>query len=276
MLLGLVFGFLKGPELACGAPQVPFDFRDGFIWVHVTSPASQRTLNFLVDSGAQVSVINASTAMELGLKGGRPVQVIGVGTSTSGTWPQALDARAGSIELPQNYLKLDLSELSNACTNGVVDGIIGADFFRDKVVQIDFARRTLRILREATAPAGNEVLPLKVRPCGMLVQARINDSKPQWIRLDTGCASALQWVTAAVRQEACTKRIAVALSSFPLRVTQTSLKLGSLRFDAVPTDVQPKEIFPGEKGLLGNALLSRFQTVTINTKGKEVILGPLM
>ena len=81
--------------------------------------------------------------------------------------------------------------------------------------------------------------------------------------------------SASVRPEGCTKRVAVALTSFSVPVTQTTLTLGSVRFEAVPTDLQGKAIFPGEKGLLGNGVLSRFQTVTIDTKRKEVILGPV-
>jgi hypothetical protein len=175
--------------------------------------------------------------------------------------------------LPRKYLMLDLSKLSDACTNGTVDGIIGADFFQDRIVQLDFQGQTVRLLREAPTGTGTQVLPLKVRPCGMLVPIQVNNSTLQWVRLDTGCASALQWVTGSVWPEACTKRVAVALTSFPVPVTQTTLTLGAVRFEQVPTDLQEREIFPGEKGLLGNGMLSRFQTVTIDAKGKRVILG---
>lgn len=255
--------------------EMPFRFRDGFIWIEVTVSASHRTLHFLLDSGAQVSVINEGTAQKLGLKGGRPVNVMGVGNTTRGFWPQTLNALAGGIQLPRHYLMLDLSKLSEACTNSAVDGIVGADFFHDRIVQIDFQTQTVRILREPPAKAGTQILPLKVRPCGMIVPVQINTSTPQWVRLDTGCASALQWVAGSVRPEGCTKRVVVALTSFSVPVTQTTLTLGAIRFEQVPTDLQEKEIFPGERGLLGNGLLSRFQTVTIDAKGKEVILGPV-
>jgi hypothetical protein len=167
---------------------------------------------------------------------------------------------------------LDLSKLSEACTNSTVDGIIGADFFHDRIVQVDFQNQTVRLLCEPPAETGMQILSLKVRPCGMLVPIQINNSRLQWVRLDTGCASALQWVTASVRPEGCTKRVAVALTSFSVPVTKTTLTLATLRFEGVPTDLQAKEVFPGERGLLGNGLLSRFQTVTIDAKGKRVML----
>ena len=264
----------------CGAAQgsaalaeIPFRFRDGFIWIEVTVPGSQAPLNFLFDSGAQLSVINTATAQRLKVKRARPVTVAGVGKTTTGFWPQTLDARAGGVELPSHYLMLDLGKLGEACTNATVDGLIGADFFRERIVQIDFERQVVRILRERPVEAGTQSLPLKVRPCGMLVPVQINDSTRQWVRLDTGCASALQWVTSSVRPEGCTKRVAVALTSFSVPVTQTTLTLGAVRFEAVPTDLQGEAIFPGERGLLGNGVLSRFETVTIDAIRKEVILG---
>jgi hypothetical protein len=271
----VVFALCVGQAVAAPATpgEIPFRLRDGFIWIEVTVPGSRAPLNFLFDSGAQVSVINTATAQRLGVKRGRPVNVAGVGNTTTGFWPQTLDAAAGGVQLPGKYLMLDLGRLGEACTNATVDGLIGADFFRERIVQIDFAKEVVRLLRERPVEAGTQSLPLQARPCGMLVPVQINDSKRQWVRLDTGCASALQWVTASVRPEGCTKRVAVALTSFSVPVTQTTLTLGAVRFEAVPTDLQGEAIFPGERGLLGNGVLSRFQTVTIDAKRKEVILG---
>jgi hypothetical protein len=266
-------GVCRAADRPAVSEEVPFQFRDGFIWIEVTVPDSRERLNFLLDSGAQVSVINTATAQRLGVKHGRPVTVAGVGTTTTGFWPQAVDVRAGGVQLPRNYLMLDLSQLREACTNAMVDGLIGADFFHERIVQIDFESQVVRILREPPVETGTQIVPLKVRPCGMLVPVQINHSALQWVRLDTGCASALQWVTPSVRPEGCTKRVAVALTSFSVPVTQTTLTLGAVRCEAVPTDLQVEEIFPGEKGLLGNGLLSRFQTVTIDAKGKKVMLG---
>jgi hypothetical protein len=108
----------------------------------------------------------------------------------------------------------------------------------------------------------------------MLVPVQVNNSRSQWVRLDTGCASAFQWVTADVRPERCTRRVAVALAPISLVVTQTTLTLGSIQFKDVPTDVQEQEIFPGEKGLLGNGLLSRCRAVTIDAKSGRLFLLP--
>jgi hypothetical protein len=77
----------------------------------------------------------------------------------------------------------------------------------------------------------------------MLVPIQINNSRQQWVRLDTGCASALQWVTASVRPEECTRRVAVALTSFSVPVTQTTraLMIGVASRGTLPRSVSPKE-----------------------------------
>ena len=51
--------------------------------------------------------------------------------------------------------------------------------------------------------------------------------------------------------------------------------IGGYAFEKVPTGLHETAIFPGEAGLLGNALLSRFSTVTIDAKAGRVILGGL-
>jgi hypothetical protein len=155
----------------------------------------------------------------------------------------------------------------------MVDGILGADFFHNRVVQLDFEKRTIRLLRSPPADTSAQVLPLRVRRCGMLVPVRVNNGGSQWVRLDTGCASALQWVTARIRAKDCTRRVAVALTTISLPVTNTSLTLGSVNFKQVPTDLHEQEIFPGEKGLLGNGILSKFNTVTIDAKAGKLVLG---
>jgi hypothetical protein len=44
------------------AQEFPFHFREGLIWVQVDVPQSHEPLNFLLDTGAGVSVLNLRTA----------------------------------------------------------------------------------------------------------------------------------------------------------------------------------------------------------------------
>src|ERR1043165_5998853 len=79
-------GLLQAETVAPVACELPLQFRDGLLWVEVNVPQSDRPLNFLVDSGASVSVLNLSTARRLGLELGAKVSVNGVRASLSGNW----------------------------------------------------------------------------------------------------------------------------------------------------------------------------------------------
>src|SRR6266853_543923 len=51
--------------------EFPFQYREGLLWIEVNIPQSEEPLNFLLDTGAEVSVINLNTARRIGLKLGQ-------------------------------------------------------------------------------------------------------------------------------------------------------------------------------------------------------------
>ena len=258
-----------------GAPatqEFPFQLREGFIWVTVHVAESAAPLNFLLDSGACVSVINLRTAERLGLKPGKRVSVQGVGSSTEGFWPQHLSATTGEVELPRDYLAVALGELGGAC-ECPVDGLIGADFFRGRVVQIDFAAGKIRLLGTVPNTGKQDMLPLRVRHGALLTPVRVNGSRPQWVRLDTGCAPGLQRVADGTTSQPHARRVAVGLAKLSVGVVSSRVQLGATCFERVATDLHKKAIFPGEAGLLGNGLLSRFESVTVDAQGGQLILA---
>ena len=253
--------------------EFPFEFREGLVWVRVKVHQSAESLNFLLDSGAGASVINLRTAKRLGVKLGQRVDVRGVGSSTEGFWSQRLTATASGMVLPTEYLAVDLAELSRACDCGV-DGLLGADFFRGRVVQIDFVERKVRLLPSSEVDADVSVVDLKTSRGAMLAAVAVNDGKPQWMRVDTGCTSSLQWVASGFKGVAAAGGVSVGLTELNIPSTATTVRLGSAVFDSIPTGLHRRPIFPGESGLLGNGLLTRFERVTFDAKrGKLVLQG---
>lgn len=269
IILWLASGLVHGGPVVLA--EFPMQFREGLLWVEIDVPHSDQPLNFLLDSGASVSSIDLRTARRLGLKLGRRVAVQGVHKKLSGYWPLALQARASGVDLPAEFLALDLSRLSRSCPRPV-HGLIGADFFRGRVVQIDFEYQRVRVLAAGTELAG-ESIPLEVRSCGMRIPVVIDGRAPQRLRLDTGCASALQWVTSEFDPDSCGRKLAVGLSDLSIPQTSTTVDLGVHQFRQVPTGLHRQPIFPGEAGLLGNPLLSRFGVVTIDAKSSRLFLG---
>lgn len=269
-ILAVQVAFARGEAAATSPSEFPFEYREGLLWIKVAIPQSEQPLNFLVDTGAGVSVINLNTAKRIGLKLGQQVTVRGVDTMLTGYWQQQMSAKVGDVRLPREYLAVDLERLSSSCERPV-DGLVGADFFRERVVQIDFDAQKIRLLKSAKAEKTDKALPLQLRSCGMRVPIKVNGHERQWVRLDTGCATALQWVTSDVPDQ-CTHQMAIGLAEISIPQTKTSVGIGEHQFSDVPTGLHEKPIFPGEAGLLGNGLLSRFATVTIDAKAGRVIL----
>src|SRR5262249_38411811 len=152
-----------------------------------------------------------------------------------------------------------------------LDGLLGADFFRNRIAEINFAESKIRLLDSIDTSSADARLPLEFRSCGMRVPLSVNHGKNQFFRVDTGCASDLQWVTSKV-PESCTTKVAIGLVEVAIPQTTTTVGLANLEFKNVVTGIHKTAIFPGESGLLGNGILSRFSFVTIDAKGDQVLL----
>jgi hypothetical protein len=94
-----------------------------------------------------------------------------------------------------------------------------------------------------------------------------------WLRLDTGCATSLQWVKAKLAGVEGPEVSASSLGKISARSARSSVQLGGTRWSDVPTAVHSEAMFPGESGLLGNGLLSRFARVTIDAKAGRILLA---
>ena len=270
-ILILLTALLRAQAAPTSLAEFPFQFREGLLWIEVKIRQSEKPLNFLLDTGAGVSVINLNTAKRIGLKLGQEVTVRGVDTKLTGYWQQRMSAKVGDVTLPTEYLAVDLEKLSRSCERPV-DGLVGADFFRGRVVQIDFIAQRIRLLKPQGLGQSGDTLPLELRPCGMLVPISVDEHARQWVRLDTGCATALHWVTSDVPDQ-CTQQMAIGLAELSIPQTKTTVGLGENKFANVPTGLHETAIFPGEAGLLGNGLLSRFTSITIDAKAGRVIFG---
>ncbi len=254
--------------------EFPMEFREGLIWVAVAVADRPQPLWFLLDSGASASVLDLETARRLRLPLGDRVRVAGVASTRTGFWPVKLSARLGDFALPTDYLALDLGRLSQACDRPV-DGLLGADFFRDRVIEVDYQAQRLRVLSSDSSrlEGPGDSIPLESGPYGFRVGVRVNGGDSQPVRVDTGCATALQWVRPGDKTRHGEPTRAVGLAELSVRQTLTGVRLGTRVFDTVPTGLHAEPIFPGESGLLGNGLLAQFGTVTFDTAAGRLHFG---
>jgi hypothetical protein len=249
--------------------EIHFQYRGGLIWLKVDVSGKSKPLNFLLDSGAGISAIDLQTARSLGVHIGNRQVVQGVNGQGAAYRVNDLQAVCGGIALPKSVLAIDLRTLSSSCQQPV-DGILGVDFFRSRIVQINFTEGRVRLLEKCDPNLANcEILPIRMCNDAFCVPVRVAGNPAQWMRLDTGCDTALEWVVSkTVKQRAGGSSI--GLSGVSLGHMNTSVQLGKQCFKAVTTGVHKEPIFPGEAGLLGNGLLSKF-CLTIDQPGNRVI-----
>jgi hypothetical protein len=125
-------------------------------------------------------------------------------------------------------------------------------------VQIDFTSRTVRLLQRAELnEAGCESLTLSARNDALCARIAIDENAPQWLRLDTGCNTALEWVVTGHKAKNLSATT-LGLNSGPVREIHTNVQLGGIHLSAVRTGIHTEQMFAGEAGLIGNGLLSQF------------------
>lgn len=248
--------FLAAAEGGRAAQAIPFEYRDGLIWVKVSASggAGASRLNFLLDSGAGASVLDLGVARRMGVELGGKARVQRVGAAAAAWKARGFQASVGGQPLSSNPLVLDLSDTSAACSRNI-DGLLGEDFFRDRIVEIDFKARCLRLPARANETGACASVPLKRERNALLVPISVNGGEHQWTRLDTGCDDGLHWVDGNGGGYAF-----------------TSVQLGKERLSKVRTALHRRPIFPEEAGLLGNEVLSGYR-VTIDTVNGRLLLA---
>lgn len=243
------------------------------IWLKLNVPGRSAPLSFLLDSGAGKSVVHLGTARQLGLTLGAREKVQGVHGTCVAYRVDRFAATVGGVAVPRAILALDLSPI-HAGGGMHSDGILGADFFRERAIQIDFAAQKLRLLqRDELASCRGQVLPLVRRNDAFCVRASVDGNKAQVMRFDTGYSGALEWVPSGA-QASRRSGTSVATTVSSRRQIQTEVLLGAERVAAVKTGVHPQPIFPGEAGLIGNELISKFH-VTVDVPGSRLWLQRL-
>ncbi len=101
--------------------EIPFEYREGLLWIKATVPHSSDPLNLLLDTGAGASVLDTATAKKMKLELGRPVNVRGVESTLAGHWLKLPSVTADGVPLPANYLAVNLQKLSKSCASPVTD-----------------------------------------------------------------------------------------------------------------------------------------------------------
>jgi hypothetical protein len=144
------------------ALRIPFDLSNNIILVRARLNNSQ-PLWFIFDTGASSSIINARLVKELGLR----VQGKENGIATGGSIeveliPGVSFALPGVKVFNQTVASLPLDDLSTVAGRAI-SGIIGYDFIKQFVVELDYGAKTINLYAPASYKysGSGDTLPIK-------------------------------------------------------------------------------------------------------------------
>ena len=127
----------KGP-----VTTVPFTYQKGVPYIQVvSSEGPSRSMRFILDTGASPTVFNRLSLFGLNLE---KFGVSGEPVDAPAMYVRQVRTTCGGISLKRIALSTDLADISMGCGHWV-DGLLGTDYFRDKIVTIDFKHDLLTI-----------------------------------------------------------------------------------------------------------------------------------
>jgi hypothetical protein len=171
------------------AVTIPIDFDDGavVVWVRVNNSPP---LKFFFDTGAGISVLSAAQAAKLHLQSTDDLKVTGTGGTVNGTMARGVSLSVpGVTVLNQTVAVLSLDDFP--CEARDIAGIIGYDFIKEFVVEIDYDAKVMRLRDPASHqnPRRGNSLPLTIaRTPRVHAQIRIAGRDPVdgLFEIDTG------------------------------------------------------------------------------------------
>jgi hypothetical protein len=180
----------RTPDMT-GTASVPIELvYGGLVYVHVT--VNGRPMAFILDSGAESTVLNASRLAGLGLEAtGTFAAGAGGGDVTVGYVPHVTYAVGGATVKDQIVSAIPLDGLEGPLGRKL-DGILGYDLLSRFVVELDYKHKQLRLLdRETYHHAAGVPVPITLEDSTPFVDATVElpgiPPLPGHFTLDTGC-----------------------------------------------------------------------------------------
>jgi hypothetical protein len=264
----------------------------GLILVSVTI-ADSPPMDFVLDSGAtQSSITDRSLAAALGLEVREAGLARGMGSgATRVLIADDICIRADGQEFLRSPLVVhDIGVKLSQMARRDIHGFLGSDLFQRWVVEIDPATRRLLLHEPETyrAPPGGDVLPLQVVDRRPVIEAEVvtePGKKPVPVRLvvDTGSGRYMSLISGSKRRlkppdnRSLGASVGVVGETLVVVAPVARLTVGSrVTTNLESAWMEPYQIpavrnIPKLNGILGNALLSRYNAV-FDYRGGRLIL----
>jgi len=276
--------------------EVPFEFENNFILVNIVLNGSI-PLKFIFDTGAEYTIMTKKEiAMAMGVEFQKEVKLLGSDMSKelSAFISSPVDLSLGKVEArgqPFMVLNEDYYDFESYMGTNI-HGILGANFFKNYKVKIDYKRRTITFYKheyfKKRELRGFEKIPIEIeRGKPYLTTTTILQSNKEVLTkylIDTGASIELIVNTnthpdLVLPAQTIRGNIGAGLGGhlegYIGRIGQ--LKLGKYELNGVLTSFQEQTAsidstyFNSRNGIIGNNVLNRF-TVIIDYYKEEIHL----
>src|SRR5262249_31441978 len=137
-VIGLLVSLGAWPATAAQSRRISAELNNNLIYLPVSVNGSA-PLWFILDSGADNFVVDARSAVSLGLKPTRSVTVNGFGEQkVSASIANHVSLRIGGEEFHDKVVVVYPFDQLESVVGRRIDGVIGSDVFRRFVVEIDY------------------------------------------------------------------------------------------------------------------------------------------
>jgi hypothetical protein len=287
LLAALVAPCAASPASEQATTELPFVFERGHVLVQVMIKGNV-PVEVVLATGAEHSHINVALLQKHDLRAYYTGEGIITGGPTDRTYSFASvpDIRVGDIKLTSLNMRLGtLVDISQRVGREIF-GIFGADFFKGRVVQFDFAKRVVRFLPKsatdaikkddkttAAAATNRIVLPMRSNAeqvtLPLVENVTFNGKKIKTL-LDTGAVAVISISASAATQ--------MGLTSPPEKSAPRADKVSSVRLDEYELTDVPVLLFAKGAGfdgaIAGVGLLKAF-VLTFDFSKRFVILEPI-
>lgn len=267
--------------------RLPFEMSGNGIFLQLRVNGSE-PLWFVLDTGAYASVINSATAQSLGLRSSSPGVAHGAGGRVESGMIDEVTFDIGPVKLADLTIgSLSLAPVENSVGRRM-DGILGAEFFRRFVVEIDFLKKELSLYEpsEFDYRGNGEILPLRFFQNHPYVKAQLLLPGREAIEgefvIDSGSNFPLILLPGFVERHEVRQSVPAAVSVFgrgiggeimmPLGRAH-ELQLGRFKISQPVTALPRDGIFgaSNKAGNIGAAILRRFKVVFDYSRSRMIL-----
>jgi len=291
---GAAFIWYARDHIIWSAPQTKFALNGSSGWLPfarrgeslptLKATVNGHTVNALLDSGAQYSVIDRAFADDLKLpQSFAPLLAVGVGGDTQFGRGATVDVKAGGLTLSK--LKagvLDIGPLADRKKGLGCPLILGQDVLRQVVADIDYPNRRLMLAtpKGYAPPPGAKPVQVHAEGRALATQLWVNGHAVDVV-IDTGASMVLALAHDVAETAGLLKKgkprygsslvLGGELSGEMVRADQIAFANGAVLYD-VEVLLYPPQRMPGfPKGLLGSGALKRFRVIFDQGKGLSLV-----